>query len=73
MAFDGAAERLERDDAERAAGWGAMTADQLRRRIRSLDDHPYRVSFGRILAGAVLRHAGHLAPLLPPEWLTEEA
>ena len=73
MPFEGAADRLIREDAERAAGWGAMTAEQLRRRIANLDGHPFRVSFGRIMASAIHRHAPHLEGLLPPEWLEPPA
>lgn len=73
MPFDSSADQLEHDDADRAAGWGAMTPEQLRRRVANLDGHPYRVSFGRILAGAVKRHAPHLLGLVPPEWQAPDA
>jgi len=71
MAYESPADRQQRENAERASSWGTMTGEQLRCRIARLDGHPMREPFGRILAGAVKRHAPHLAALLPPEWLDD--
>jgi hypothetical protein len=59
---------IEQEAAE--ASWTALTASQLRDKVREVERLPRSIQaiYASILATAVARHSPHLAHLLPPAW-----
>ena len=65
------AKRMHLLPAEQAESWSSVTPQQVRAKIRNVNDSPAPMHFGHIRAGALSRHAPHHLGLLPPAWLDQ--
>ena len=63
---------IRREMAEREASWQGITVFEIRRKLRELDAHPFRMMLGRLLATGLRRYAPQHLSALPPEFLKDE-
>jgi hypothetical protein len=63
------ARRMQLLQADASESWAAIAPQQVRAKIRAINDSPTSLLFGRFLATALERHAPHHLGLLPPQWL----
>lgn len=71
---DAWAERARREHDDALESWGTITPVEVRAKIADVEAQPastWKVACGRLLAGALRKHAPHHLGLLPPPWLSE--